>query len=140
MQRSFYDIKDEEDTKREESDFLYNCFMCKNTGVIDTALKEIRDLTYAEFPQVSKRLKTMLDRAIKDNCRIAKHGALLFGLYLTPKYTDKLIRESRVDPLKFRYYIQQHLAPMCQQHLNGEEKMDSLQAFVEEARTRYIIL
>ncbi len=139
MQRSFYDLKDEEDATHEETDFLYNCFMCKNTTVVDTALTEIRDLTFAEFPQMSSRLKTMLDRAIKDDCRIAKHGALLFGLYLTPKYVQKLINESRVDPQKFTLYMH-HLAIMCQNHLNGEDKMDSLQAFVEEARVNYIIL
>lgn len=140
MQRSFYDLKDEEDKLHEDSDFLYNCFMSKNTVTLNTALKEIRDITYAEFPKISKRWKNILERAINDECRIAKHGALLFGIYLTPSYVEKLIRESRVNPQKMQYFIQVHLAPMCQQHLNGEEKMDSMQAFVEEARMRYIIM
>lgn len=140
MQRSFYDLKDEEDGRREDSDFLYNCFMSKNTDVLNTALQEIKDLTCAEFTQISKRFKGVFERAIQDECRIAKHGALLFGIYLTPKYVEKLIRENRVDPQKFQYFIQIHLAPMCQQHLNGEKRMDSMQAFVEEARMRYIIM
>ena len=72
--------------------------------------------------------------------RVAKHGALLFGLYLTPKYANKLVQEARVEPQRFREYYTNHLPQMCRDHLNGKARFDSMQAFVEEARVRYIII
>ena len=81
-----------------------------------------------------------MDRTAHGDSRIAKHALLLFGLYLTPMYAKKLVDESLVDPHRFTYYYQQHLPQLCQDHLNGKPRVDSLQAFVEEARTRYIII
>ena len=140
MQRSFYEVKQQYDTQREQSDIIYRCFMSKNTRDLDKIITEIKNLTLAEFPQASKRLRKMMDRAETSHSRIAKHAMLLFGLYLTPTYAKKLVDESLVDPQRFQYYYQYHLPQLCQDHLNGKPKVDSLQAFVEEARTRYIII
>ena len=140
MQRSFYEVKQQYDTQREQSDIIYRCFMSKNTQDLDKIITEIKNLTLAEFPQASKRLRKMMDRAETSHSRIAKHAMLLFGLYLTPQYAKKLVDESLVDPQRFQYYYQYHLPQLCQDHLNGKPKVDSLQAFVEEARTRYIII
>ncbi len=140
MQQSFYDEKQAIDQKREEADLIYKCFMCPDATALDTVIREIRDLTLAEFPKGSERLRTMLNRALTTDSRIAKHGALLFGLYLTPEYANKLLKEAKVDPARFRCYYTQHLPKMCQDHLNGKPRFDSMQAFVEEARVRYIII
>ncbi len=140
MQQSFYEVKQQYDIQREQSDIIYRCFMSKNTQDLDKIITEIKNLTLAEFPQASKRLRKMMDRAETSHSRIAKHAMLLFGLYLTPQYAKKLVDESLVDPQRFQYYYQYHLPQLCQDHLNGKPKVDSLQAFVEEARTRYIII
>ncbi len=140
MQRSFYEVKQQYDTQREQSDIIYRCFMSKNTQDLDKIITEIKNLTLAEFPQASKRLRKMMDRAETSHSRIAKHAMLLFGLYLTPQYAKKLVDDSLVDPQRFQYYYQYHLPQLCQDHLNGKPRVDSLQAFVEEARTRYIII
>lgn len=140
MQQSFYEEKQALDKQRESADLLYKCFMADDTNVLNTVIREIRDLTLAEFPNSSERLRSMLNRALDDKSRIAKHGALLFGLYLTPGYANKLVQEGKVEPMRFRYYYTHHLPEMCQNHLNGKAKFDSLQAFVEEARVRYIII
>ncbi len=140
MQQSFYEEKQSLDKQRENADLLYKCFMSEDTTSVDTIIREIRDLTLAEFPQGSERLRNMLNRALEDKSRIAKHGALLFGLYLTPDYANRLVQEGKVEPMRFRYYYTKHLPDMCQNHLNGKAKFDSLQAFVEEARVRYIII
>lgn len=140
MQQSFYDEKQKIDKQREDADIIYKCFMSSDTSALNTIIREIRDLTLAEFPSGSDRLRSMLNRALEDESRIAKHGALLFGLYLTPDYANKLVKEARVDPGRFRCYYTQHLPKMCQDHLNGRPRFDSMQAFVEEARVRYIII
>ena len=138
--QSIYDEKDELERKRQESDLIYNCFMNKDETKLNKTIKEIYDLTIAEFPQASKRFRTMIERSMSDKPRVAKHAVLLFGLYLTPIYAQRLVSESKVDVNRFQYYYQYHLPQLCQSHLNGEEKVDSLQAFVEEARIRYVIL
>ena len=140
MQQSFYEEKQALDKQRESADLLYKCFMSGDTSVLNTVIREIRDLTMAEFPNSSERLRTMLNRALEDKSRIAKHGALLFGLYLTPDYANKLVQDGKVEPIRFRHYYTCHLPEMCQNHLNGKAKFDSLQAFVEEARVRYVII
>mgnify|MGYP001158547254 FL=1 len=140
MQTSFYEEKQQLDKKREEADVIYRAFMDKNTQCVDNIIREIRDLTLAEFTQASNRLRKMLQRALQDKSRVAKHAAMLFGLYLTPDYANKLLQEAKVDPQRFSAYYQHHLPQMCQNHLNGKSKFDSMQAFVEEARTAYIII
>ena len=140
MEKSFYEEKRALDKQRENADVMYKAFMDKDTTVLDTMIKELKDLTMAEFPNSSNRLRDMLTRCMEDKSRVAKHGALLFGLYLTPEYANKLVRDARVDPTRFRNYYTQHLGQMCQDHLNGKAKYDSMQAFVEEARVRYIII
>jgi|TARA_B110000008_G_C16920914_1_gene544712 hypothetical protein len=140
MQTSFYEEKQQLDKQREEADVIYRAFMDKNTQCVDNIIREIRDLTLAEFTQASNRLRKMLQRALQNNSRVAKHAAMLFGLYLTPDYANKLLQEAKVDPQRFSAYYQHHLPQMCQNHLNGKSKFDSMQAFVEEARTAYIII
>lgn len=140
MQTSFYEEKQQLDKKRESADVIYRSFMDKNTHCLDNIIREIKDLTLAEFPQSSNRLRKMLQRALEDKSRVAKHAAMLFGLYLTPNYANKLLQEAQVDPQRFSIFYQHHLPQMCQAHLNGQNKFDSLQAFVEEVRTIYIII
>ena len=140
MQQSFYEVKQQYDAQREKADILYRCFMSKDTRDLNKILQEIKNLTLAEFPQASKRLRAMMERAETGDSRIAKHAMLLFGLYLTPTYAKKLVDDALVDPQRFQYYYQYHLPLLCQDHLNGKPRVDSLQAFVEEARTRYIII
>ena len=117
MQQSFYDAKQTLDKQREGADMIYKCFMDSDTTTVDTAIREIRDLTIAEFTGASERLRNMLNRAIEDKSRVAKHGALLFGLYLTPKYANKLVKEARVEPQRFREYYTNHLPQMCRMSL-----------------------
>lgn len=139
MQKSLYDLKDEEDARRRGSDFIYHCFTSKDTTELNQAIRNIRDLTLAEFPQASKLLREMFERAINSDCRSAKHGTLLFGLYLTPQYAMKIVGDAKVDPTVFKEYMEE-LTTLCHNHLNGEANFDSLQAFVEQARTTYEIL
>ena len=80
MQQSFYDEKQQIDKQRESADVIYKCFMSSDPTTLHTIIKEIRDLTLAEFPSGSERLRAMINRALDGDSRIAKHGALLFGL------------------------------------------------------------
>ena len=51
----------------------------------------------------------------------------------------KMLRDAKVDPTRFKEYMQE-LTTLCHNHLNGEANFDSLQAFIEQARTTYEIL
>jgi hypothetical protein len=139
MQKSLYELKDEEDERRRQSDFIYHCFTSKDTTELNKAIRNIRDLTLAEFPQGSKLMREMFERVINSDCRSAKHATLLFGLYLTPQYVSKIVGGAEVDPSVFKEYMEE-LTNLCHNHLNGEANFDSLQAFVEQARTTYEIL
>ena len=50
------------------------------------------------------------------------------------KDANKLVKESKVDPARFRCYYTKHLPNMCQDHLNGKPRFDSMQAFVEASK------
>ena len=64
MQQSFYDEKQQIDKQREAADVIYKCFMSSDPTTLNTVIREIRDLTLAEFPSGSERLRAMLNRAL----------------------------------------------------------------------------
>jgi hypothetical protein len=137
---SIYDKKDTLEKQRMDSDLIYHCLMSKDETILNKTIQDIYDLTVAEFPQASQRFRTMMSRVISDKPRVAKHAALMFGLYLTPAYAQRLVTEAKVDVHRFQYFYTYDLPRLCTAHLNGAEKVDSLQAFVEEIRIQYIII
>ena len=137
---SIYDQKDVLEQQRMHSDLIYQCLMSKDETVLNKTIQDIYDLTVAEFPNASKRFRTIMSRVISDHPRVAKHAVLMFGLYLTPTYAQRLVTEAKVDVHRFQYFYMYNLPKLCNDHLNGTEKVDSLQAFVEEIRIQYIII
>jgi hypothetical protein len=135
--QSLYDLSESYELKKMESDALYNAFMNKDPSELNKMIQDIVDVTMKKYPDMSSRFKEMADLTLRDKSRIAKHGFLLFGLYLTPEYAKTLVTPiPKVDPNKFQAFYASVLPQLCQQHLNGH--FTSLQEFVEYARPAYI--
>jgi hypothetical protein len=137
--QSLYDLARSFESKKMESDALYNAFMNKDPSELNKMIQEIVDVTTQKYPDMSSRFKEMADLTLRDKSRIAKHGFLLFGLYLTPEYAKTLVTPvPKVNPHKFQVFYATILPKLCQQHLNGQ--FTSLQEFVEYARPAYITM
>ena len=135
--QSLYDVAESYEKVKRDSDAIYNAFMNKDPTDLNKMLKEIIDITLNKFPDLSSRFKEMAELTLKDKSRVAKHGMLLFGLYLTPEYAKTLVHPvPKVNPHKFQEFYNKILPEICQQHLNGH--FTSIQEFVEYARPAYI--
>ena len=139
MNQSIYDIANQLQTQKEESDVIYKCFMSRDTTLLDSMLKEMSEIVASKQPGLSERFHRLTQRTLQDNNRIAKHGYLLFGLFMLPQYAQSLITPTpRVNPVKFELFYRLELPKLCTNLQNGI--YTSLQEFVETARTTYIIL
>ena len=139
MEKSMYDICQMHDMQRMEADVIYKAFFSRDTSELDKMLQEIHEITVSKISNLSTTYRKLTDRTIRSDARIAKHAYLLFGLYLTPEYARTLVEPTpRVDPVKFRKYYSVEIPKMCNNWFNGI--YTSLQEFVEDARTTYIIM
>jgi len=121
-----------------ESDVLYKAFFHRDTAELDKMIDEIIRITKTNISGLSKTYYELSERTMNDDARISKHAYLLFGLYLTPEYAKTLLEPKPiVNPVRFRHFYTVELPKLCNQWLNGV--FMSLQEFVEEARTVYVI-
>lgn len=138
MNQSLYDCGNNYEELKRKSDVIYNAFMNRDTTDLNVLINEIKELTDKKHKGLSNRYKELSERTICDNVRIAKHAFLLFGLFMHPDYAKSLVTPNpRVDPVKFnQFYIQ--LPLLISKLQNGI--FSSLQEFVEDARTLYVII
>ena len=137
MSQSLYDVASVYDDTKMKSDVLYNAFMSRDTTDLDRMVSEIIEITKKKHPQLSSRFQKMADRTVSGSARIAKHAFLLFGLFMEPEYAKSLVMsEPKVDPVKFQLFYTE-LPKLCGKLQNGI--FTSMQEFVEDARTLYII-
>ena len=112
--------------------------MSRDTTQLDKMIKDIKEMTDKKHKGLSNRYKELSERTLNDNVRIAKHAFLLFGLYMNPEYAKSLVTPTpKVDPVKFQLFYME-LPKLCAKLQNGV--FSSLQEFVEDARTLYVIL
>jgi hypothetical protein len=138
MSESIYDLFEAHDFQRMESDVLYKAFFHRDTSELDKMIDEIIRITKTNISGLSKTYYELSERTMNDDARISKHAYLLFGLYLTPEYAKTLLEPKPiVNPVRFRHFYTVELPKLCNQWLNGV--FMSLQEFVEEARTVYVI-
>lgn len=138
MSESIYDVFEAHDLQRMESDVLYKAFFHRDTSELDKMIDEIIRITKTNISGLSKTYHELSERTMNDDARISKHAYLLFGLYLTPEYAKTLLEPKPiVNPVRFRHFYTVELPKLCNQWLNGV--FMSLQEFVEEARTVYVI-
>ena len=134
MDNNIYDLYQYEEQKKMQSDIIYNILMNKDVTELDKMLKQVVDSRKDQ----SDRFKRMTSRCLSDNSRIAKHGLFFFCLYLDPAFAKSMLfPEPRLNPYKFKVFYEQVLPKKCNDLLNGN--INSLQRFVEEIRTEYII-
>lgn len=139
MSQSLYDLGNSYEDLKMKSDAIYGAFMDRDTTQLDSMINDIKKIAENTYPSLSERFKELSERTLNGNVRIAKHAFLLFGLYLTPEYAKTLVQpKPKVDPMKFQLFYTTELPVLCNKLLNG--KYTSLQEFVENARTTYIIL
>jgi len=139
MNQSLYDIGGSYEELRIQSDVIYNAFMNKDTTELDKMISDIHKITSEKHPELSQRYKDMTERTIGDPIRIAKHAYLLFGLFMSPEYAKSLVVPTpKVNPVKFELFYKTELPKLCTNLQNGV--FTSIQEFVENARTAYIVL
>lgn len=139
MNQSIYDVATGYEELKTKSDVIYDAFMNRDTTNLDKMLSEIKEITEKKYPELSNRYKELTERTVCDSVRVAKHGMLLFGLYMTPEYAKTLVTPTpKVNPVKFELFYRTELPVLCNKLLNGV--FSSLQEFVENARTIYIII
>ena len=135
MENNIYDLYQYEEDKKMQSDIIYNIMMNKDMTVLNSMLEKV---VHSRFGMQSNRFKTITSRCLSDTSRIAKHGLFFFSLYLDPEFAKSMLfPEPKLNPYKFKIFYEQILPKKCNDLLNGN--ITSLQRFVEEIRTEYII-
>lgn len=138
MTESMYDVFERHESQRMEADVIYKAFFHRDTTELDKMVDEIIRITKSTIPGLSKTYHELSERTLNDDARISKHAYLLFGLYLTPEYAKTLMEPNpMVNPVRFHYFYTIELPNLCNKWFNGV--FTSLQEFVEEARTVYVI-
>ena len=134
MDTNIYDLYQFEEQKKMESDLIYRILMNKDVTELDKMLKEVVN----NRKDQSDRFNKMTSRCLSDDSRIAKHGLFFFCLYLDPAFAKSMLfPEPKLNPYKFKIFYETILPKKCNDLLNGN--INSLQRFVEEIRTEYII-
>ena len=134
MDNNIYDLYQFEEQKRMQSDIIYNILMNKDVSVLNDMLKNVID----KRKEQSNRFQKITSRCLSDESRIAKHGLFFFCLYLDQDFAKSMLfPEPRLNPYKFKVFYETILPKKCNDLLNGN--ITSLQRFVEEIRTEYII-
>lgn len=125
------------ETKRENADLMYNVIMNPDGKELQKAVeyfvKKIK-----ERPNNSKRMKEMLNTALNDRNRLLKHSLIFFALQLEPWAVKYFMEDNKSPPEKISNFVSNDLKVAIELLLKGS--FTSLQAFVEDARWRYITL
>ena len=91
-----------------------------------------------ERPNNSKRMQEMLNIALNDRNRLLKHSLIFFALQLEPWAVKYFMEDNKSPPEKISNFVSNDLKTAIELLLKGS--FTSLQAFVEDARWRYITL
>lgn len=125
------------ETKRENADLMYNVIMNPDGKELQKAVeyfvKKIK-----ERPNNSKRMQEMLNIALNDRNRLLKHSLIFFALQLEPWAVKYFMEDNKSPPEKISNFVSNDLKTAIELLLKGS--FTSLQAFVEDARWRYITL
>jgi len=127
---------------RMSKDLLYRVIMDPDTTELNKAVKHfvtmIRKHRTDGGKLSSRRMNRMLDLCQADTNRLMKHSLILFGLQLEPWAVNYFMEQNRCPPEKLSSFISTELKDAVSQLLKGS--YTSLQAFVEDARWRYVVL
>lgn len=139
--RHLYEEVQDVERRRINSDMMYRLIVDTETDILQSLCEAIVShllQKYGSDPSTgcSVRLQKLLNKTLKDESRIAKHGLLMFALFQEPEVVSMITSDSsRIPPDKFRRFIHHDLPNLSEQLLSGS--FTSLQAFVEDARWAY---
>ena len=137
-----YHQADKIENARMSKDLLYRVIMDPDITELNKAVdhftKMIREHRTEGGKLSSTRMNRMLDLCKADTNRLLKHSLILFALQLEPWAVEYFMRNNRSPPEKLSSFISTELKEAVSQLLKGS--YTSLQAFVEDARWRYVVL
>lgn len=138
-----YNQADNIEKSRQSKDLLYNVFMNSDTEELQktTVLfaKNIKESDrFSGDNKMSKRMERMLDVAVSDSNRLLKHSLILFALQMENWAVKYFMEDNKSPPEKVSQFVSQDLKEAVNLLLKGS--YTSLQAFVEDARWRYVTL
>ena len=127
---------------RMSQDLLYRVIMDPDMTELNKAVthftKTIRENRTNNGKLSSTRMNRMLDLCEADPNRLLKHSLILFALQLEPWAVTYFMEHNRSPPEKLSSFVSTELKDAVSQLLKGS--YTSLQAFVEDARWRYVVL
>ena len=137
-----YHQADKIENTRMSKDLLYRVIMDPDTTELNKAVdhftKMINERRTENGKLASTRMNRMLDLCKADTNRLLKHSLILFALQLEPWAVEYFMKNNRSPPEKLSSFISTELKEAVSQLLKGS--YTSLQAFVEDARWRYVVL
>lgn len=138
-----YNQADKIEKSRQSKDLLYNVFMNSDTKELQKTtilfVKNIKESDrFSGDNKMSKRMERMLDVAVSDNNRLLKHSLILFALQMENWAVKYFMDDNKSPPEKVSQFVSQDLKEAVNLLLKGS--YTSLQAFVEDARWRYVTL
>lgn len=125
------------ESKRENADLMYNIIMNEDGKDLQDAVMHFAALL-KKRKNISNRMKSMLDIVCADKNRLLKHSLIFFALSLEPWAVKYFMKDNKTPPEKISNFVSNDLKGGIDQLLKGS--FTSLQAFVEDARWRYITL
>lgn len=131
------------ETTRRKKDLLYNVFMNPDTTELDktvqTFVKNLKESErFSGNNKMSTRMQRMLDITINDKNRLLKHSMILFALQMENWAVKYFMDDNKSPPEKVSQFVSVDLKDTVNLLLKGS--YTSLQAFVEDARWRYVTL
>jgi hypothetical protein len=142
---NLYDEYDIIEAQRMRADFTYRSFLSRDTTELDNFNKKIRERQIEEYPQLSKRFKSLTERVVTSkhiSTINAKHAFLIFvGFYLNPEIVEELIMGKdgpKTNPIKMKIFYEKYLPKLCTSLLDST--FSCMQEFVERSRTIYFKL
>jgi len=137
-----YHQADKIEEARMAKDLLYRVIMDPDITALDNAVKHfvkmIREKRTQNGKLSSTRMNRMLELCEADSNRLLKHSLILFALQLEPWAVTYFMENNRSPPEKLSSFVSSELKDAVSQLLKGS--YTSLQAFVEDARWRYVVL
>lgn len=124
--------------KRMKNDLLYNVIMNPDTSKLQETVDMFTDKILKKYKNPSKRLSRMLDLCKVDKNRLLKHSLIFFCLYQEPFAMEYFLKDNACPPNKLSSFVSSDLHSCCDQLLKGS--YTSLQAFVEDARWKYVVV
>ena len=138
-----YNQAEKIESERRKKDLLYNVFMnpeptdLQNT--VEFFVKNIKTSgRFSDDNKMSKRMQRMLDVTVSDNNRLLKHSLILFALQMENWAVKYFMDDNKSPPEKVSQFVSVDLKETVNLLLKGS--YTSLQAFVEDARWRYVTL